>query len=184
MMSGDEPGDMDVSRLSDAVCASDSLVIEGRVPMRRDNVEIGIVLEVQAFRTGDDLSKQDIRNITIDVLHAGGSGDASVNGADGEAAFGEHKGECIYLAMISAEDEFATKMSAFGYSLNNGSKFGRCRRSVFDLSIATRVLVELYVGIHKSGANTSLAATDQSRKSVGGQEGSGAGDSVSDMTTE
>ena len=168
--------------LTDAMGPGDGLIINGRIPMRRDDIEIGIGLHIEAFRTGIDLNKQDIRTKRIhDVLRTNCTWNAAVNRTDSETALSQPITQRVDLSKIVTEGNLPAHVATLDHAINNSIEFGRSLRSVGDLMITHHLSISLNVRIHQSGTDTRLSTADQSRQDVPRQEGRRSRNTIADI---
>ena len=171
--------------LTDAMGPGDGLIINGRIPMRRDDIQIGIGLHIETFRTGIDLNKQDIRTKRIhDVLRTNCTWNATVNSTDSETALSQPITQRVDLSKIVTEGNLPAPVATLDHAINNSIEFGGSLRSVGDLMITHHLSISLNVRIHQFGTDTSLATADQSGQDVPRQEGGSTGDAIADQTRE
>ena len=171
--------------LTDAMSPGDGLIINGRIPMWRDDIQIGIGLHIETFRTGIDLNKQDIRTKRIhDVLRTNSTWDATVNVTNGESALQQAITQRVDLSKIVTEDNLPAHLATFDHAVNDSIEFGGSLRSIGDLMITHHLSISLNVRIHQFGTDTCLATADQSRQDVPRQEGRRPRDTIADETRE
>ena len=106
--------------LTDAMSPGDGLIINGRIPMWRDDIQIREGLHIEAFRTGIDLNKQYIRTNRIhDVLGAYRPRYTAINSAYSETEFGQSMTQRVDLSKIVTEGYFPAHMPAFNHVVND-----------------------------------------------------------------
>lgn len=171
--------------LTDAMGPGDGLIINGRIPMWRDDIQIGIGLHIETFRTGIDLNKQDIRTKRIhDVLRTNGTWDATVNSTDSETAFSQPITQRVDLSKIMTEDNLPAHLATFDHAVNDSIDFSRSLRCIGDLMITHHLSISLNVGIHQFRTDTGLSTANQSRQDIPRQEGRRSRDTIADQTRE
>ena len=171
--------------LTDAMSPGDGLIINGRIPMWRDDIQIRIGLHIEAFGTGIDLNKQDIRTMRIhDVLGTNGTWDSTINVTNGESALQQAITQRVDLSEIVTEGNLPAHVATLDHAVNNSIEFGGSLRSTGDLMITHHLSISLNVRIHQFGTDTSLATADQSGQDIPRQEGGSTGDAIADETRE